>query len=74
MSSRDSYSIQSEETRIVTALSGRRKIHTILHHEGLRKNKKISGRQAPGELSQAIPLAQGTLDADRRLAGTGEAG
>jgi hypothetical protein len=29
-----------EETGIVTALSAGRKIHTVLHHEGLRKNKK----------------------------------
>jgi len=73
MSSRESYPIRSEETKIVTALSAWRKIHTFLHHEELRKAKKSSGDQPPVGAGEAIPLAKGALGTPTGQAWAGKA-
>jgi len=72
MSSRESYLIRSEDTKIVTALCAWGRIHTFLHHEELRKEKKNSGGQPPIGAGEAIPLAQGALDAATGLAWAGK--
>jgi hypothetical protein len=72
MSSRESYPIRSEETKIVTALSARGRIHTFLHHEKLRKEKKSSGDQPPIGVCEAIPLAKGALGTPTGLGWAGK--
>jgi hypothetical protein len=66
MPSSDSDRIQSKETGIVTALSAWGKIHTFLHHEGLRKDKKKLRRLSNQGLRRGDSAGAG--------AGAGEAG